>query len=128
MPIHYEIEPERSLIRTRCSGATTLGEVLEHFKTLRSDPRLPARVNVLLDLTALSSAPERDQLRAVVSEMKVVGAELHWGVFAVVARTDLLYGMSRILGVFVEDSFTATGVFRQPGEAERWLDTQLGAR
>lgn len=128
MPISYEIDRQRSLVCTRCIGATTLDEVLAHFKELRADPELPDRVNVLLDLTAISSAPEREQLRAVVAEMKDVGQTLRWGVIAVVARTDLMYGMSRILGVFIEDSFSNTGVFRQMGEAERWLDAQLGSR
>ena len=129
MPIRYDIDEERSLLRTRCVGGTmSLAEVVDHFKELRADPRLPKRVNVLLDLTALVSAPERDQLRSIVSEMKDVGASLRWGVLAVAARTDLLFGMSRILGVFVEDVFTNTGVFRQLSEAERWIDAQMAAR
>jgi hypothetical protein len=128
MPILYDIDETRSLIRTRCVGVTTLAEVVDHFKELRADPRLPKRPNVLLDLTALVSAPERDQLRSVVAEMKEVGASLHWGVLAVVARTDLLFGMSRILAVFVEDVFSNTGVFRQLAEAERWIDAQIAGR
>ena len=128
MPILYEIDQARGLIRTRCAGAVSLDEVLAHFKELRTEPGLPVRVNVLLDLSALASAPERDQLRAVVAEMKELGSDMRWGVLAIVAKTDLLFGMSRILGVFVEDSVSNTGVFRQPAEAERWLDAQLGAR
>ena len=125
MPIEYEIDRSRNLLRTRCVGETTLDEVLKHFTDLRGDPTLPPQINVLLDLTALTSAPERDQLRAVVGEIKTLGSSLRWGVLAIVARTDLMFGMSRILGVFVEDAFTGTSVFRQVREAERWLDTQL---
>ena len=128
MPISYEIDRTRGLIRTRCVGATALPEVLTHFKELRTEPDLPARMNVLLDLSALSTAPERDQLRAIVAEMKDLGPTLRWGALAIVAKTDLLFGMSRILGVFVEDSFSNTGVFRQVAEAERWLDAQIAAR
>jgi len=128
MPIRYDIEEARNLIRTRCVGVTTLAEVAEHFKELRADPRVPTRANVLLDLTALVSAPERDQLRSVVADMKDIGTSLRWGVLAVVARTDLLFGMSRILAVFVEDVFTNTGVFRQLAEAERWVDAQIAGR
>ena len=128
MPIRYDIEEARSLIRTRCTGVTTLAEVAAHFKELRADSRVPQHANVLLDLTALVSAPERDQLRSVVAEMKGVGGSLHWGVLAVAARTDLLFGMSRILAVFVEDVFTSTGVFRTLVEAERWIDSQIAGR
>jgi hypothetical protein len=128
MPIPYEIDEARSLIRTRCTGTMTLPEVIDHFKELRADPRLPKRVNVLLDLTALVNAPERDQLRSVVAEVKEAGTALRWGAIAVAARTDLIYGMSRIFAVFVEDVFTSTGVFRQLAEAERWIDAQVAER
>jgi hypothetical protein len=128
MPIRYDIDEVRGLIRTRCVGETTLAEVTKHFEELRADPRLPKRVSVLLDLTALATAPDRDQLRSVVAEVKEVGASLRWGALAIVARTDLLFGMSRILAVFVEEVFTKTGVFRQLAEAERWLDAQLTER
>jgi hypothetical protein len=126
MPIRYDIDEERSLLRTRCVGGTmSLAEVVDHFKELRADPRLPKRVNVLLDLTALVSAPERDQLRSVVAEVKEIGASVRWGVLAVAARTDLIFGMSRIFAVFVDDLFSNTGVFRQLAEAERWIDAQI---
>lgn len=128
MPIDYEIDAARSLVRTRCTGETTLAEVLEHFSELRADPELPKRISVLLDLTGIATAPERDQLRAIVSEIKQLGGSLRWGVMAIVARTDLVFGMSRILGVFVEDAFSNTGVFRQVREAERWLETQIDPR
>ena len=128
MPIVYEIDRDRSVIRTRAIGAVTLDEVLAHFKELRADADVPGRPNILLDLTAQVSAPERDQLRAVVAEMKSLGTELRWGALAIVAKSDLLFGMSRILGVFVEDSFSNIGVFRQMAEAERWLDVQLTSR
>jgi hypothetical protein len=127
MPITYEIDRARGLLRTRCVGATSLDEVLEHFKELRADPDVPARAHILLDMTAQVSAPERDQLRAVVAEMKSLGTDLRWGALAIVAKTDLLFGMSRILGVFVEDSFSHVGVFRQTAEAERWLEAHLSA-
>jgi hypothetical protein len=126
MPIVYEIDRTRGLIRTCCVGPVTLGEVMDHFNQLRSDARLPKRVNVLIDVTAMSSAPDRDELRAVVAEVKKTSVSLDWGVLAVVAQSDLLFGMHRIFAVFIEDNFTATGVFRTHAEAERWLDLQLG--
>lgn len=128
MPITYQIDVARGILRTRCVGVVTLPEVLAHFDRLRTERGLPPRVNVLLDLSALSTAPERDQLRAVVAEMKDLGSALRWGALAIVAQTDLLFGMSRILGVFVEDSFSNTGVFRQVADAESWLDAHLAAR
>jgi len=128
MPIEYEIDPVRNLLRTRCSGETTLEDVMKHFGELRADAALPKRINVLLDLTAIATAPERDQLRAIVSEIKQLGSSLRWGVMAIVARTDLVFGMSRIRGGFSEDAFSTPGVFRPVREAEPWLETQIEPR
>ena len=124
MPIEYEVDRARKLIRTRCVGATVLSQVLQHFADLRADTSLPVQLHVLLDLSELSTAPDRERLRAVVHEVKALGSDRRWGALAIVARSDLLFGMSRIFGIFVEDSFTNTGVFRKIEEAETWLKTQ----
>lgn len=127
MPITYEIDRTRGVIRTRCIGATTHAEVTGHFRTLHSDPDLPEHLNVLLDLSELTSAPERDQLRAVASEVKELRDRVQWGAIAIVAESDLLFGMSRVFGIFSEGHFAQIGVFRGPAEAERWLEAQLAA-
>ena len=128
MPIEYEIDRKRGLVRTRCVGETTLAEVMEHFRILHDDPALPQRVNVLLDLSELTSVPEREQLRTIVGHVKALRSELRWGALAIAARSDLLFGMSRVFGIFVEESFTNTGVFRRPAEAEVWLASQREGR
>jgi hypothetical protein len=128
MPISYEIDRERGLIWTRCIGVSTLEEVLAHFGELRSQPNLPEGMDVLLDLSEMTNAPERDQLRSVAGEVKDLTPKLRWGAIAIVAPTDLLFGMSRMFGIFSEGHFADTGVFRTIGEAERWLDLERRAR
>lgn len=128
MPIEYEIDRKKGVIRTRCVGPTTLVEVMEHFHTLHGDPALPPRIDVLLDLCEMSSVPEREQIRAIVSQVKTLGSELRWGLLAIVAPSDLLFGMSRVFGIFVEESFANVGVFRRPSEAEAWLASQRAGR
>jgi hypothetical protein len=128
MPVSYEIDRDRGLIRTRCYGPTTLPEVLEHFEVLRAQPDLPERLDGLLDLTDMVGAPERDQLRAIAGGMKGMTSQVTFGAFAIVAPGDLLFGMSRMLGIFAEGLIASTGVFRTLPEAERWLEQQQRAR
>jgi hypothetical protein len=128
MPVAYEIDHERSLIRTRCFGVTTLDEINTHFGELRSQPNMPEGLDVLLDLTQMVNAPERDQLRTVAGEVKDLTPKLRWGAIAIVAPTDLLFGMSRMFGIFSEGHFANTGVFRTIAEAERWLDMERRTR
>ena len=128
MTISYEIDRERGVLRTRCLGHTTLPEVLDHFAALAAQPDLPRGLDVLLDLSQQVAAPERDQLRAVAGEMKDLTSKLGWGAIAIVATTDLMFGMSRMLGIFAEGHFSNTGVFRSLAEAERWLENERRKR
>ena len=58
MPIHHEIDRERGLIRTTCTGPVSLDEVLQHFRSLEDERHLPDPLDVLLDLSEVSSAPD----------------------------------------------------------------------
>lgn len=121
MPIAYEIDAGRPLVRTRCRGDVTLGEVFEHFAALRADPHVPARFDVLLDLSELTSVPESEQLRAVAGQADGLGGRERLGACAIVASVDVLFGMSRMFEVFAEPFFGATCVFRELAAAEAWL-------
>lgn len=128
MPVTYQIDRARGVIQTRCLGATTFDEVLDHFRALHTDPEVPECSSVLLDLSEVTTVPDRDQLRAIAGEVKGLRDRVRWGALSIVAPSDLLFGMSRIFGIFSESHFAHTGVFRTRAEAERWLDARLGAR
>jgi hypothetical protein len=121
MPVTYQIDHESGLIRTRCEGDVTFAEVVGHFRELERDADLPARLDVLLDLTEMSSIPESHQLRSVASEVARLRQRLEWGSCAIVASRDVLFGMSRMLQVFVEPNVASAKVFRELDQARRWL-------
>jgi len=62
MPIDYQIDPGRHLIRTRCIGSLTFDEVVAHFRALEADPRIPDPLDVLLDFSELTNFPDHDQV------------------------------------------------------------------
>ena len=57
MPVVYQIDGDKKIIRTRCIEPLTVEEVLEHFRTLERDPSCPERLDVLLDVSAATSVP-----------------------------------------------------------------------
>jgi len=128
MPIHHEIDRKRSLIRTTCTGAVNLEEVSQHFRALESERDLPDPLDVLLDLSAISSVPEADQIQLIAAEIRRLLGKIHWGVCAIVATRDLVFGVSRVLEVRAEDAFSATQVFREPAAAEAWLAFERSRR
>ena len=120
MPIAYEIDPVRGLVRTSCTGQVALAEVLAHFDVLQRDPRRPAHLDVLLDLRALTTPPNPPQLRSVASRIGRVSG-LTFGRCAIVVDRDLVFGLSRMFEAFAQDHFEEIQVFREPAAAEAWL-------
>lgn len=127
MPVNYEIDTTNSIIRTQCVGNVTLDEVVNHFRQLARDPNCPERLDVLLDLREQSSIPESEQLRVVTGEIARVRRRVQFGVCAIVAPRDVLYGMLRMFQVFSEAYFREAQVFRSLAEAEQWLAAERAA-
>jgi hypothetical protein len=121
MPVTYKIYPAEKLIRTRCIGDVTLVEVTDHFRELQRDPNLPDFLNVLLDLSEMTSVPEAQQLRAASHEVEKTLRSVQFQAIAIVACNDVLFGMMRMFEVFARNYFAATQVFRVAAEAETWL-------
>jgi len=121
MPVTYQIDHARRLIRTRCVGAVTLPEVLGHFHTLQNDPQCPEKLDVLLDLSEITSLPDSDQLRAVTHKIESVRPRVRFGACAIVAGEDPSFGIARTFAVFAEWQFRVKNVFRTHADAEQWL-------
>ena len=121
MPVTYQIDKANRIIRTKCLGPVTIEEVIDHFHALENDPGCPDRVNVLLDLSGETSIPTRDNLQAVTGEISRIRSRVQFGTCAVVACSDVLFGMLRMFVVFAEPYFGETRVFRTASEAEAWL-------
>jgi hypothetical protein len=121
MPVTYELDAPKALVRTRCIGNVTLPEVIDHFQKLSEDPQCPDRLDVLLDLSQQTSIPKSSDLREVTHKIRSVRGRVQFGVCAIVATTDPLYGMLRMFQVFSEELFREAAVFRCLRDAENWL-------
>ena len=121
MPVKYRIDKDNRIIRTRCIGPVTIEEVVDHFRVLERDPDCPDRADVLLDLSAQISIPEKANLQKIAEEIRRIRCRVQFGACAIVAGTDALFGMLRMLEVFTEQYFRESFVFRTVDEAEVWL-------
>lgn len=124
MPVSYQIDHSRGIIHTKCSGDVTLAEVLDHFRVLSSDPECPARLDVLLDLSECTSETDSEQLRTVSHAIASVRDRVRFGACAIVAPTDLLFGIGRMFEAVAEERFRVTHVFRSVAQADAWLGSQ----
>jgi len=95
--------------------------VIDHFRVLERDPNCPDHVDVLLDLSEQTSIPTNENLRDVTREIGRIRNNVQFGTCAIVACSDALFGMLRMLEVFTEEYFRESHVFRTTSEAEAWL-------
>jgi hypothetical protein len=122
MPVTYQIDRSQGIIRTQCVGDVTLEEVLDHFQVLERDPNCPPRLDVLLDLSESTSVPASGQIMVVSNAIAELRSSVRFDVCAVVAATDVLFGMARVFEALANDHFLRVRVFRTFPEAEEWLD------
>lgn len=127
MAITYRIDTANKLIRTECVGYVTLAEVIAHFRELEADPDCPPHVDVLLDVTEEVTVPSSDELRNVALAIGAIRRKVEFGFCALVASTNVLFGMMRMFEVFTEKYFQETRAFRTLPEAEAWLASKRPA-
>ena len=127
MPVTFTIDMRASLIRTICAGDVTLPEVDDHFTELSKVWPRGAKLDVLLDLSGCTSLPEIWQLRAVVSRIQMLGGRKRFGVCAIVATRELLYGLLRVFELLASHRFVAIRVFRNESAAMVWLRERSSA-
>ena len=121
MPITYEIDRERALIRTTLTGFVTFAEVMDHFTALENDPRRMGTMNVLLDIRGLTSVPETGQLRRAANRIDPERSPLQYGVCAMVATDPATIGTGKLFAVFARERFRATTIVSTLDAAEHWL-------
>lgn len=122
MPITYEIDSTRSLIRTTCFGHVRLPDVIAHFDTLQRDPHRPDRLDVLLDLRDMAVPPQAPQLQAVADRVSLMEG-LVFGACAIVANRESMFGMARMFEVLARPYFAELRTFRDVPSAEEWLQS-----
>jgi len=123
MPIPYQIDHKESLIRTKCVGKVSLEDVLGHFDDLERDPHCPRSLDVLLDFSDLETVPDTVQLMAVADRMRRLESRVRFGACAIVAKSDVIYGIARMYTVYAESQFRIARVFREFLQAEFWLQS-----
>ena len=118
MPISYTIDHEKKLVITRLRDAVTEDQVYEHNRLLRSDPLFDPSYKQLTDMTELGEV-------LVGTGMIKDTARDHFflpGVArALVAPSDVVYGMARMFAIHSESMGQKIEVFRELEAAEMWL-------
>jgi hypothetical protein len=128
MPITYEIDRARALVRTTLTGLVTFPEVMAHFTALENDPRRLATMDVLLDIRGMTSIPETGQLRRAAGRLRPERTSLQYGVCAIVATDPASVSTGKLFAVFAREWFRGTTIVATLEAAEQWLMAAAGPR
>ena len=128
MPIEYEIDHDRRIVRARGRGVMTDQDVFGYQREVWSRPDL-AGYDELMDMTdvqriELPSADRVRQLANLSAEMDMPASSAR---FAIVAPQDLAYGLGRMFASHRDANQQSTkqvGVFRTMEQALEWLQAR----
>ena len=124
MPVTYRYDEFANRLITRCEGAITYADVMEHFRQLTRDARLKPNSDVLLDLAFLITLPTAQQVNEVATMLEDMRELVPFGRCAVVAPEDVVYGLGRMFQGFAWPVFTGIRVFRSHADAINWLNEE----
>jgi hypothetical protein len=125
MPIDYEVDHERRLVRVTASGVITPEVLFGYQKAVWSDPAVTG-YDELVDMGGVEhvEAPSPSNVSALAGFSARMDARTTPTKLAIVAADDLLFGLGRMYQAYREmkpGSNKEVGVFRSMPDALAWL-------
>jgi hypothetical protein len=123
MPISYRIDAERNLVLAEAHGVLTDDDIINFRKRLLEDPAFQPGMHELSDYRRaerheLTTEGLQRFIEHDKSVMEKLGSDYR---IAIVTRSDLHFGFSRMYIAGVSDILPEVQVFRDIDEAEAWL-------
>jgi hypothetical protein len=125
LPATYTIDERSDVVRVECFGAFTNQDMLDCLARLYNDPARRPGMASLVDCRGIERmmvTPSGVQA-AVMVEATMIDPHQPPLAVAVIAPQDEVFWMARTYEVLRAGSKEKVRVFRQPMEAERWLDS-----
>lgn len=122
MPITYHIDPKRNLVIVEANGVLKTSDYIEARTRLADDPQIQPGMDQLLDFRKVEQHDMTIELYSRFVELER-SLQSHFGNcrIAVVTRSDLHYGFTRMFMVEMGNTLPDYRVFRELDEAEDWL-------
>jgi hypothetical protein len=118
MPTSYFIDPVRRLVIISADGILLGAELLAEQKQLASEPLFQRDFSQLFDLTQVTEA------HVSADEVRAMAAATAFGPTArraLIVSEPLLYGLSRMFQLLLDDRGGTLRIFTDRNEAEEWL-------
>lgn len=122
MPITLEIDVERNLVVRTVSAPVAFEDFADAIQEHLDHPDFRPGMHVLWDIRDVESRPWTSQMAKQMADYAGSLSEKRGvGRFAIIASSDLAYGLSRQYQVIGQDIAPEIGVFRTMEEALEWI-------
>ena len=124
MPISFSIDHKHKRIYSKATGVVTFGDLYGH---MNADVTAEvASYGEIFDCTGATTNVTAADVRMLVMHRAEIARLQPPGPVAIVAETDLFFGLFRIFEMLTED-LRPINVFRDTLAAELWLDSLVPA-
>ena len=121
MPAEFKIDDERGLIVSRAFGRVTDEDLQRHQQVLRADAAFDPRYDQLWDFLDVTEIAVSDEAIREFARARSFEPEARR---ALVAGSDLGFGLARMFATLHDDAPEEVQVFRSLEEARAWLGTE----
>lgn len=122
MPIDFEHDAERKLLTIRMHGDLSDEDLIGYANHAVVDEQIEAATNDFIDLSAVVTiSASSEALRRVNAILVEGGRTRNEGKMAILAPTDLAFGMARMFQSYHDAGAIEVQVFRTAHEARAWL-------
>jgi len=124
MPIEYAVDEERKVLVARAQGELCDADLLDYAQRLYDDPSIKRAVHELVDLSEVRSDSmiTAEGIRALARFWESLYDWMSGGKLAIVAPTDVAFGLGRMYQMLRDDGPDHIQIFRDPEAAWRWLE------
>ena len=126
MPHRITFVPELEVVVARFSGEISLPELEKALDEVTREPWFHSHLKLIADFRGCSTAMSGDDVHTFATYAK--RADVAWGdtKWAILASSDLIYGLSRIYMAITAEYHVQTHVFRSAQESDDWLGLGVG--
>lgn len=117
MPVRYRIDVPQRVVFSTITGNTNFAEMMEHQKSLSTDPAFSPTLNQLVDARAAESYSSTTTDLQLLAEQNIFGEGSRR---AIVVSKDVHYGMARMFEMMRQGDDEIM-VFRDLDQAREWL-------
>jgi len=121
MPVVVRIDKQQGLVFRKATGTISVEELLASFLSVLQHPDYRSGMSSLNDLREVTVSSYSPQVKKIAEFLKNHSEQTGAARAALVVSSDAMFGMGRALQGFASRSPMEIEIFRDMGEARKWL-------